>query len=43
LLELLQNINKFFKSHPPEELDEGLPSINELEYIFRCIKRLSDL
>ncbi len=43
ILPLLQLIFIFFKNHPPEDLDENLPCIKELEFIFKNVKRLSDL
>ncbi|KAL4461891.1 hypothetical protein ABPG72_003911 [Tetrahymena utriculariae] len=42
VFEVLTEIYKFFKCHPPENLNEQLPCLKDLEFIFRSLKTLSD-
>lgn len=40
--ELLLEMFKFFKNHPPENLSDKLPSLSELDYLFRSLRTFSD-
>lgn len=33
---------KFFSHHPPEKLNDNLPSLSEFDYLFRSLRSFSD-
>lgn len=42
VFDVLIEMHKLFKKHPAEVLREDLPSLEEFDYVYRCLKSVSD-
>jgi hypothetical protein len=40
--DIMIEMHKLFKKHPPDVLREDLPSLEEFDYVYRCLKTVSD-